>query len=132
MKKNKTEKAELDFFCDAVNEKDKARKQAKKKYKKTWGTKIGKDCVSLDTSLAKWLGERLLFLAKHSNSYPSYYADHKQWQCCLRAHGTCLLEYYNYVGLCLEEWTAEKETSKILLAKESIHWVAQHLNHLWD
>ena len=50
-------------------------KKEKKKYKKTWGTPVGKDCISLNSTLAGWLATRLKFLSKHANGYPAFTFD---------------------------------------------------------
>ena len=40
------------------------------KYDETWGTDVGEDCVSLNTSLCRWLGTRLVFLGSHTKGHP--------------------------------------------------------------
>jgi hypothetical protein len=44
-------------------------------YDKTWGSPVGQDCIDLCSALPRWLGERLTFLGKHTNSAPIGYHD---------------------------------------------------------
>ena len=40
---------------------------------KPWETPVGKDCVDFGSTLAKFMGIRLQFLAEHTHSYPPQY-----------------------------------------------------------
>jgi hypothetical protein len=92
---------------------------------KPWETTIGKDCISLDSSLAKWIAPRLKFLAEHGNTYPPQYTE-KYWQNELTMHGE-ILEAYAMAQAC-----GYNHDDMYQDAQASIKWVAEHLKHLWD
>lgn len=114
-------------------------------YAKTWGTPIGQDCISLNASLAKWLGPRLLFLANHAIGCPSSYfegeetfeRDEKAYLDDLTKHGNALVQY-------AKDERAEAETDADIMAQADIEtreeadaqlamiWVAENFIHLWD
>ncbi|ABA03523.1 hypothetical protein Nwi_0256 [Nitrobacter winogradskyi Nb-255] len=87
-------------------------------YKKTWGTPLGQDCIDLHETLARWLGERLVFLADHTTTVTPDAAE--PWHEALRRNGEALLRY-------AAEWP-EGEGE----AKRSLEWVARNLESLWD
>lgn len=95
-------------------------------YRKTWGTPVGKDCVSLDDSLCTWLGTRLIFLSEHGYS-GSVHMTKNQWDKELRKHGNALLRY-KLQYLCDPEGTDEI----IHHAQEALVWVSEMLPALWD
>lgn len=96
------------------------------RYASTWGTPVGQDCISLDITLAKWLGERMIFLSEHSNSYhPDY--DHISWTARLAEHGRALVAYENHFQAEHDEQEAIR-----LKAQVAMMFVASHLGHLWD
>lgn len=97
------------------------------RYRRTWGTPAGKDCVSLDTSLCRWLGARLLFLAEHTNSHPNGWG-YEAWKTTLHLHGTVLALWGDHFELVdhTEEETAYAN------AQDSLRWVADNLGDLWD
>ncbi len=105
----------------------KSDKEHDERYAKTWGTEIGQDCITLKTSLAKWLGPRLVFLAEHTTSLaPGNYESeeaHKQATDIfleqMTKHGNALIEY------------GENEKADIE-ARAAILWVAENFTHLWD
>ena len=105
----------------------KSDKDHDKKYAKTWGTDIGQDCISLNRSLAQWLGPRLVFLAEHTSSLaPGFRGDeeeHKrltaQYHEQMTGHGKALIEFGE-----TEENDVEAEAAML--------WVAENFGHLWD
>jgi len=92
-----------------------------------WETPMGKDCVSLDITLCKWLGERMIFLSEHTNSYhPDY--DHISWTARLAEHGRALLAYHDH-------WLDHDDKPTVdfhLRAQSAMLFVAQNLGHFWD
>ncbi|CAB4190597.1 hypothetical protein UFOVP1288_78 [uncultured Caudovirales phage] len=90
-----------------------------------WGTPVGRDCISLHTSLCAWLGARLVFLSAHSHGHP-YSHSQEAWEEALLTHGQALLAWSTYY---------EKENYEEELyheAQRALHWVARHLGKLWD
>lgn len=97
-------------------------------YKQIWGTQIGKDCINLDSSLAKWLGKRLVHLGTHTNCRPlGYDADDGAWNRDLIAHGETLLAYSK--SDCDHIKTL---TIKHRAAKKAMRFVTKHFGQLWD
>mgnify|MGYP000110811880 CR=1 FL=1 len=105
----------------------KSDKEHDERYAKTWGTEIGQDCISLKAPLAKWLGPRLVFLAKHTTSHAPglYETEDAQQQATdlflgqMAKHGNALIEFG-------ENEDTDDE------AKAAIFWVAENFIHLWD
>lgn len=64
-------------------------------YDCTWGTSVGKDCISLDIALGKWLGERLVYLSYRKNlGCPvGYKGGDRNWRRDMLRHGQALVEY---------------------------------------
>jgi CubicO group peptidase (beta-lactamase class C family) len=78
-----------------------------KKDKNVWTSKVGRDCVSLDTSLCRWLGKRLSHLATHSTGVPVDYID-----------------MFKNSGA---------DNSPVLSdGQDAMRWVAKWLPNLWD
>jgi hypothetical protein len=97
------------------------------KYRKTWGTPVGKDCVSLDDSLCTWLGTRLIFLSEHTRGYPIGCPTPDIYVRNLRKHGNALLRYrLKY------ECDLNGEAEIIKHAQEALTWVTKMLPALWD
>ena len=92
---------------------------------KPWETPVGKDCIDFGSTLAKFMGIRLQFLAEHTHTYPPQY-EHQYWVNELRMHGE-ILEAYAMAQAC-----GYHHDDMLRDAKASIEWVAEHLNHLWD
>ncbi len=96
-------------------------------YKNTWGTPLGQDCIDLDWTLARWLGERLVFLSYHNTGFPSGTEDNQpyksieDWQSDLHKYGVVLQKYGQPDRE--EEVPYEK-------AQEAMRWVADHLGCL--
>ena len=113
-----------------------ARLMRRWRYLRTWGTPIGKDCISLDTSLCRWLGTRLLFLADHTHGAPCGYmgsswededgTGYEQWKKDLAGAGNALLAWGNRYE---EKYDEEHIYTPAQLA---LQWVAQNLANLWD
>ena len=100
----------------------------KTKYQKIWGTAVGKDCINLDHSLAKWLGKRLIHLGTHTNCRPLCYdADDRAWNRDLTLNGGVLLLYAD--SGCDDIKT---QTLKYRAAKKAMRFVAKHFGQLWD
>lgn len=100
----------------------------KAKYKKIWGTTVGKDCINLDHSLAKWLGKRLVHLGTHTNCRPCCYdADDGAWNRDLTLNGGVLLLYADS-----GKDDINTQTIKYRAAKKAMQFVAKHFGSLWD
>jgi hypothetical protein len=96
-------------------------------YKARWGSKVGKDCVSLDHALCKWLGKRLVHLGMFTDSYVEG-SDYNTWRTQLIAAGVAL---YNYTKLHNIDDDAKRD-KVISEAKSNLHWIADNLGHFWD
>lgn len=100
-------------------------------YKRTWGTPVGQDCVSLDTALCKWLGDRLVFFAAHTHGYPSHgNYSYEDWCQTCKDKAAALHGWgnrYEHTDLDLAE-----ERLLYASAQEALRWVADNLNDLWD
>ena len=109
-------------------------KKKKKNYKNTWGTPLGQDCISLNSTLCGWLAPRLEFLARYTNGVPMGYKDHKRWTKDLKKQAKRLEVYYNYYHGKNE--VADKKLhnfSKIHDdADKAMMWVAKNFQNLWD
>lgn len=103
------------------------RLKRKWRYRNTWRTPIGQDCISLDTSLCKWLGDRLVFMSEHANSFDPAYT-YERWCELLRTNGEALLAWHRHWDLD----TLEEEQQAHLGAQEALRWVADNLGTLWD
>jgi hypothetical protein len=90
-------------------------------YEKTWGTPPGQDCIDLNATLARWLGERLVFLADHTTTIKP--DAEEPWDVSLRRNGEALLRY-------AEKANAPDEG--LDEAKRALEWVAKNLQSLWD
>lgn len=97
------------------------------KYRKTWRTPVGQDCISLDSALCEWLALRLAFLAEHHHSYPAHMTPDR-WKQTLRKHAATFAAY----ELHWHAATLEAENDLIADAQKSMRWVANNLPTLWD
>jgi hypothetical protein len=97
------------------------------KYRKTWRTPVGRDCISLDASLCEWLAKRLNFLAEHHHSYPASMSS-EEWERKLRQHAAAFAAYGTRWGAD----SIEAENALIIAAQKSLRWVAYNLPTLWD
>ena len=108
-----------------------------KKSKSVWSSKVGRDCVSLDTSLCRWLGKRLAHLAKHTTGVPVVFINENPqlgedvhaavWRSVMAVHADNLIAYGNM-------YDAEPEAHDDIIGrgKDAVQWVAKWLPHLWD
>lgn len=109
--------------------------------KNKWKTKVGRDCVSLDTSLARWLSARLLFLSEHTTGVPVQFMQelagrmevdteqaHALWKHELAFAGVGLERYAKHH----EEEDARAEELTIAHGQNAMRWVAKWLPDLWD
>jgi len=103
------------------------RRISRYRYNRLWTSPLGKDCVSLDTSLCKWLGDRLIFLATYTQSAPIGHTD-MRWRRELAEHGQALLAWDNHFELDAEQ----EEAAAYAHAQKAMRWVATHLGKLWD
>jgi hypothetical protein len=98
------------------------------RYRRTWGTPVGQDCISLDTALCRWLGQRLLFMAEHTNSHdPAYTED--AWKDTLAGHAISLLRWADRYG---NDWPLKDEIRHYEDAQAALRWCAANLASLWD
>src|SRR5262245_16629349 len=94
-----------------------------KDYERTWGTAIGQDCINLNETLARWLGERLVFLADHTTTVKP--DAEEPWSDSLRRNGKALLVYAGKANpTAADDGLGE--------AKRALEWVAKNLQSLWD
>ena len=139
----------------------KAKKARRKAYAATWGTPVGKDCVSLCYSLPRFLSERLIFLGTYANSYPMSYipptrdavtegmsiletaayteeqgydeeAVSEAWKGDLLTHGRALLRYADSQESGAPSTTCEEDAILYRDAQDAMRWVTDHLGELWD
>lgn len=106
-------------------------------YDKTWGSPVGQDCIDLCSALPRWLGERLTFLGKHTNSAPMGYHDTFGdeaaivWKGDLIRKGAALTRAAN-----LNEYDTDLSDSDIadvkIEAQKALRWTADRLQSLWD
>ena len=86
-----------------------------------WKTPIGQDCMSLDHTLCSWLGERLLFLSEHSNSWnPTYWDTMEDYKKTLYLQGMALKDY------------DPDNVGAMVAARAAVRWTATYLETLWD
>ena len=93
-------------------------------YKNTWGTPVGQDCINLDLALIRWLGERLEFLSRHTNTHPCVYRDLIDWRSDCLKYGEVLLRYAQ------EDYSSGNVMEQE--AREAMRWVAEHFGRFWD
>ena len=97
------------------------------RYRKTWRTPLGRDCISLDASLCEWLSARLSFLAEHHHSFPIE-SSSEQYAADLRGHAAVFAAY----GTRWDADSLEEEDKLITAAQNSLRWIADNLPSLWD
>jgi hypothetical protein len=88
---------------------------------------------SADSHLCKTLGEQLAALADISHGYPAggEFSTYEEWQQVLREHSARLLAYEERWDYSAPDWK-EREAQLTSDAKDSLRWVAEHLEMLWD
>jgi hypothetical protein len=111
-----------------------------KKYDSKWNTPVGADCIDLHSTLARWLGERLIHLGEHTKGTPYAYwmkfstgentfdedAAFAAWKADLTTNGKALLAYVEDVE------TLPEDVETLPAAQEAMRWVADNLGFLWD
>jgi hypothetical protein len=118
-----------------------------KKSKSVWSSKVGRDCVSLDTKMCRWLGKRLSHLAKYSTGVPQDYINlvesmhdegrdtkffHKCWKREMSAAGEALTRYGNMFRDGMVKGDVEVTSTVLDDAQSAMRWVAKWLPNLWD
>lgn len=93
------------------------------RYRTTWGTPLGQDCINLDASLCEWLGPRLIFLSEHGNFAGDVFKGK------LKMYGEDLLKYPCGLG---NDLTMDEQRERVEKAKKALAWVSRNLNSLWD
>lgn len=138
-----------------------AKKARRKAYADTWGTPVGKDCVSLCYSLPRFLSQRLIFLGTHTQGYPMSYipptrdavtegmsiletaayteeqgydeeAVSEAWKGDLLTHGRALLRYADSQENDAPSTTCVEDAILYRDAQDAMRWVTDHLGELWD
>ena len=98
---------------------------------------IGKDCIDLHTTLARWLADRLQFLGDNASSWPlvtgkeetqeEYDRQYRNWRIELWDTAKALKDYADADGNFDTEY--EVRTKEVMKAMQ---WVADNFTHLWD
>ena len=110
---------------------------------------IGKDCINLNTTLARWLALRLQFLGDNTNGWPitdyfgeddeasqeEYDRQYRNWRIELWDTAKALKDYADMKegeGT-VDEFDESGKAEKIISdAKKAIQWVAKNFVNLWD
>ena len=110
---------------------------------------IGKDCINLNTTLARWLSIRLQFLGDNTNGWPitfyfgeddeasqeEYDRQYRNWRIELWDTAKALKDYADMMegkGT-VDEFDESGKAEKIISdAKKAIQWVADNFTNLWD
>ena len=110
---------------------------------------IGKDCINLNTSLARWLSIRLQFLGDNTNGWPitfyfgeddeasqeEYDSQYRNWRIELWDTAKALKDYADMMegkGT-VDEFDESGKAEKIINdAKKAMQWVAKNFVNLWD
>ena len=107
---------------------------------------IGKDCINLNTSLARWLSIRLQFLGDNTNGWPitfclgcasqeEYDRQYSNWRIELWDTAKALKDYADMMEgkETVDEFDESGKAEKIISdAKKAIQWVADNFTNLWD
>ena len=99
-------------------------------YATIWKSDIGKDCVNLNDSLARWLTKRLMHLSLYGNTHPEHLLP-KAWELKLRLTAA-RLHQYNLVRLGAVEISGSEYEEVRAEAKKALHWVADNFDSLFD
>ena len=106
---------------------------------------IGKDCIDLHTTLARWLADRLQFLGDNASGWPlvtdkeetqeEYDRQYRNWRIELWDTAKALKDYADMMegkGT-VDEFDESGKAEKIISdAKKAIQWVAKNFVNLWD
>ena len=84
-----------------------------------------KGWFDLRSHMCKYIGKRLRYMAEHGQSHP-HDVTNTVWVETLLKHGTVLL----YHGA--QDGKGMAEDDSFAAAKESLRWVADNLENLWD
>lgn len=90
-----------------------------------WKTAVGRDCANLNTSLCRWLGERLTFMSKHTHGHPPKYTF-DEWTHTLAKHGEALTTYASPTG------DGSDDVNEYRNAQNAMFFVTRNLGDLWD
>ena len=98
---------------------------------------IGKDCINLNTTLARWLALRLQFLGDNANSCPlvtdkeetqeEYDRQYRNWRIELWDTAKALKDYADADGNFDTEY--EIRTERV---QKAMQWVADNFTNLWN
>ena len=98
---------------------------------------IGKDCIDLHTTLARWLADRLQFLGDNASSWPlvtdkeetqeEYDRQYRNWRIELWDTAKALKDYADADGNFDTEY--EVRTKEVMKAMQ---WVTDNFTNLWD
>lgn len=83
---------------------------------------------SLDSHLAKTLGQQLVRMSEIAHGYPGESYPYDRWTADLKRHGEALLTYHRVqFDVYGDEWEAIRRP-----ACEALVWVGDNLGALWD
>jgi len=102
---------------------------------------IGKDCIDLHTTLARWLALRLQFLGDNASGWPitdyfgeddeasqeEYDRQYRNWRIELLDTAKALKDYADADGNFDTEY--EIRTERV---QKAMQWVADNFTNLWD
>ena len=98
---------------------------------------IGKDCINLNTTLARWLSIRLQFLGDNASGWPlvtdkeetqeEYDRQYRNWRIELWDTAKALKDYADADGNFDTEY--EIRTERV---QKAMQWVADNFTNLWD
>jgi hypothetical protein len=95
---------------------------------------IGKDCIDLNITLAKWLSIRLQFLAENTHGWPhlndnegEFDRQFRNWKYELADTAMALRDYADADG----NFDTEHEIRTERVQK-AVQWVADNFTNLWD
>ena len=102
---------------------------------------IGKDCINLNTALARWLSIRLQFLGDNASGWPitdyfmednkasqeEYDRQYENWKDELSDAAKALKDYADAEGNFDTEY--EIRTERV---HKAMQWVADNFTNLWD
>ena len=85
---------------------------------------IGKDCINLDISLAKWLAIRLQFLAENTHGWPHLNDNEGEFD----------RQFEDYVAWKESEdiFCDMAEGKHFERVRKAMEWVAKNFVNLWD
>jgi len=99
-------------------------------YNTIWNSEVGKDCVNLNDSLARWLTNRLMHLSLYGNTHPEHLSP-KAWELKLQFTASALHQY-NLVRNGQIKISGSEYEDVRTNAKKAIHWVADNFDSLFD